>query len=248
MPPSCAPRTLLHLSAPRLFHPFCHRGSSPVASDARAAPSFPANFFQILAPSARPALETFIYLLSLSSLSFHYLALFRLAWPLPPFSLHAGSPRASGPRRFSVRVRYLLKNGTTGERDPGGRTNRRTEDTGERNKEGRTLERHDKRREEPPCRDAGSISVGGSFFRWRSARGGRARAATRDGGGECHRVVSASSLSRPLPTPRPEVFLFATLQLTTLLLLQKRATSGGNREGEYEEGEDWRDKAASSCW
>lgn len=46
------------------------------------------------------------------------------------------------------------------------------------------------------------------------------------------------------------LFLFVALQLTTLLLLRKRAAQGRRKreESEREEREDSRDKAASSCW
>lgn len=101
---------------------------------------------------------------------------------------------------------------------------------GKRDKEGRTLERHDKRREESPRRDAGSISCWWEFFRWDRGTGGA--------GG----MPSCRLCFCPL-------FLFVALQLTTLLLLRKRAVQGRRkRGGEREERENSRDKTASSCW
>lgn len=71
--------------ATKLFHPLPSRLLSSTAT----APSFPANFFQILAPSTRPTLETSI---SFSVLPF-VATLFHPPRSLPPSIVSSSGPR-----------------------------------------------------------------------------------------------------------------------------------------------------------
>lgn len=86
----------------------------------------------------------------------------RPSHPVPPVRARLPAPRPA--HVFSVPLCRLEEDETeTGRRDRHLRWTRTAR--GKRDKEGRTLEQHDKRREESPRRDAGSISCWWEFFR-----------------------------------------------------------------------------------
>lgn len=212
-----------------LHHPSpCHETLPPLAiellSSTATAPSFPANFFQILAPSARQALETSISFSLLPSTT----TLPNLSHPFSFLPFARSFPLLVQLTCFSVPLCHL-------EEDENGKGEGvAVSSVGRGAREGSAT-----KREEPSngtisderslrVETRGRFPAGGSFFGETGGAGG---------------MPSCRLCFCPL-------FLFVALQLTTLLLLRKRAAQGRRKreESEREEREDSRDKAASSCW